>query len=154
MDTIIGNCDTTLFLGGKEKSTLKELSEVLGKETIELYNTSQTRGQQESHGMNYQKLGRELMGQDEIAVMDGGKCIMQIRGVRPFFSNKYDLMKHPNIKLTADYDGKNTFDIEKYLNAKRKGAKNLEITGDEDADVIYAPNNSDENEVETENETD
>jgi type IV secretion system protein VirD4 len=126
----VGNCDTTLFLGGKEKSTLKELSEVLGKETIELFNTSQSRGQQESFGMNYQKLGRELMGQDELAVMDGGKCIVQIRGARPFFSNKYDLMKHPNIALTADFDERYKFDVEQYLCNKRKGAKNLEIDVD------------------------
>ena len=114
-DTIEGNCDTTLFLGGKEKTTLKEIAEILGKETIDLYNTSDTRGSQRSYGMNYQKTGKELMSQDEIAVMDGGKCILQVRGVRPFFSNKYDICKHKNYKYLSDYDKKNTFDIEKYL---------------------------------------
>mgnify|MGYP000254244969 CR=1 FL=1 len=114
-DTIEGNCDTTLFLGGKEKTTLKEIAEILGKETIDLYNTSDTRGSQRAYGMNYQKTGKELMSQDEIAVMDGGKCILQVRGVRPFFSNKYDICKHKNYKYLSDYDKKNTFDIEKYL---------------------------------------
>lgn len=114
-DTIEGNCDTTLFLGGKEKTILKEIAEILGKETIDLYNTSDTRGSQRSYGMNYQKTGKELMSQDEIAVMDGGKCILQVRGVRPFFSNKYDICKHKNYKYLSDYDKKNTFDIEKHL---------------------------------------
>jgi len=136
MDTIIGNCDTTLFLGGKEKTTLKELSEVLGKETIDLYNTSETRGRELSHGMNFQKLGKDLMSQDEIAVMDGSKCILMLRGVRPFLSKKYDLMKHPNIRLTADYDDKNTFDISRYLNQKRRGAKNLKIKETQIAEVF------------------
>lgn len=117
-DTIIGNCDTTLFLGGKEKSTLKEISEVLGKETIDLYNTSETRSNQKSFGLNYQKLGKELMSQDELAVMDGGKCILQLRGVRPFFSDKYDITKHPKYRQLADYDKKNAFDIEKYRKQK------------------------------------
>jgi Type IV secretory pathway, VirD4 components len=119
-DTIVGNCDTTLFLGGKEKSTLKEISEVLGKETIDSFNTSENRGTQVSHGLNYQKLGKELMTQDELAVMDGGKCILQVRGVRPFFSDKYDITKHPNYKYLADADKKNEFDIERYM--KRKPA--------------------------------
>ena len=114
-DTIVGNCDTTLFLGGKEKTTLKEISEILGKETIDSFNTSETRGRELSHGLNYQKLGKELMSQDEIAVMDGGKCILQLRGVRPFFSEKYDITKHPNYKYLSDYDKKNTFDMEKHL---------------------------------------
>ena len=114
-DTIEGNCDTTLFLGGKEKTTLKELAEVLGKETIDLYNTSDTRGASQSYGLNYQKTGKELMSQDEIAVMDGGKCIMQLRGVRPFFSNKFDITKHKQYHLLSDYDEKNAFDIEKYV---------------------------------------
>ena len=114
-DTIEGNCDTTLFLGGKEKTTLKELAEVLGKETIDLYNTSNTRGTSQSYGLNYQKTGKELMSQDEIAVMDGGKCIMQLRGVRPFFSNKFDITKHKQYHLLSDYDEKNAFDIEKYV---------------------------------------
>ena len=114
-DTIEGNCDTTLFLGGKEKTTLKELAEVLGKETIDLYNTSDTRGTSQSYGLNYQKTGKELMSQDEIAIMDGGKCIMQLRGVRPFFSNKFDITKHKQYHLLSDYDEKNAFDIEKYV---------------------------------------
>ena len=114
-DTIEGNCDTTLFLGGKEKTTLKELEEVLGKETIDLYNTSDTRGTSQSYGMNYQKTGKQLMSQDEIAVMDGGKCIMQLRGVRPFFSDKFDITKHKRYSELSDYDPKNTFDIEQYV---------------------------------------
>ena len=114
-DTIEGNCDTTLFLGGKEKTTLKELAEVLGKETIDLYNTSDTKGTSQSYGLNYQKTGKELMSQDEIAVMDGGKCIMQLRGVRPFFSNKFDITKHKQYHLLSDYDEKNALDIEKYV---------------------------------------
>ncbi|HBF9039093.1 TPA: type IV secretory system conjugative DNA transfer family protein [Clostridioides difficile] len=118
-DTIVGNCDSTLFLGGKEKTTLKELSETLGKETIDLYNTSETRSNQKSFGLNYQKTGKELMSQDEITVMDGGKCIFQLRGVRPFLSDKYDITKHKNYKLLEDYDKKNLFDIESYI--KRKG---------------------------------
>ena len=114
-DTIEGNCDTTLFLGGKEKSTLKEMAEILGKETIDLYNTSDTRGTSQSYGLNYQKTGKELMSQDEIAVMDGGKCIMQLRGVRPFFSDKFDITKHDRYKELSDYDPKNAFDIEDYV---------------------------------------
>ena len=119
-DTIVGNCDSTLFLGGKEKSTLKEISELLGKETIDLYNQSENRGSQVSHGLSYQKLGKELMSQDELAVMDGGKCILQLRGVRPFLSDKYDITKHPNFKYTADADDKNAFDIEAFLSARLK----------------------------------
>ncbi len=117
-DTIAGNCDTTLFLGGREKSTLKEISEVLGKETIDSFNTSENRGMQVSHGLNYQKLGKELMTQDELAVMDGDKCILQVRGVRPFFSDKFDITKHPNYKYLADADKKNEFDIERYRQKK------------------------------------
>ncbi|ETU65087.1 TraG family protein [Enterococcus faecalis EnGen0426] len=117
-DTISGNCDSTLFLGGKEKTTLKELSETLGKETIDLYNTSETRSNQNSYGLNYQKTGKDLMSQDEITVMDGGKCILQLRGVRPFLSDKYDITKHKNYKLLEDYDKRNAFDIEKYLKRK------------------------------------
>ena len=117
-DTIVGNCDSTLFLGGKEKTTLKELSESLGKETIDLYNTSETRSNQKSFGLNYQKTGKELMSQDEITVMDGGKCIYQLRGVRPFLSYKFDITKHKNYKLLEDYDKRNIFDIEKYLQRK------------------------------------
>jgi type IV secretion system protein VirD4 len=108
-----------LFLGGKEKSTLKEMSELLGKETIDSFNTSENRGQSNSHGLNYQKLGKELMSQDEIAVMDGGKCICMLRGVRPFFSSKFDITKHPNYKHLSDFDKKNEFDVEKYLNRLR-----------------------------------
>ena len=114
-DTIVGNCDTTLFLGGKEKSTLKEISEILGKETIDSFNTSETRGRELSHGLNYQKLGKELITQDEIAVMDGGKCILQVRGVRPFFSDKFDITKHPQYRHLSDADPKNAFDMEKHL---------------------------------------
>ena len=114
-DTIVGNCDTTLFLGGKEKTTLKEMSELLGKETIDSFNTSENRGREKSYGLNFQKLGKELMTQDEIAVMDGGRCILQVRGVRPFFSEKYDITKHPNYKYLSDADPKNAFDMEKHL---------------------------------------
>ena len=119
-DTIVGNCDVTLFLGGKEKSTLKEISELLGKETIDSLSQSENRGAQTSHGLSYQKLGKELMTQDEIAVMDGGKCILQLRGVRPFFSDKYDLAKHPRYKYLSDADKKNVFDVERYM--KRRPA--------------------------------
>ncbi|USF31229.1 Protein VirD4 [Clostridium sp. MD294] len=119
-DTIVGNCDTTLFLGGKEKTTLKEMSELLGKETIDLYNTSENRGKEKTYGLNYQKLGKELMTQDELSVMDGGKCILQVRGARPFFSDKFDITKHPRYKFLSDFDKKNVFDIEKYL--KRRPA--------------------------------
>ncbi|HEQ9814947.1 TPA: type IV secretory system conjugative DNA transfer family protein [Streptococcus pyogenes] len=122
-DTIVGNCDSTLFLGGKEKTTLKELSETLGKETIDLYNTSETRSNQKSFGLNYQKTGKELMSQDEITVMDGSKCIFQLRGVRPFLSDKFDITKHKNYKFLEDYDKKNVFDIEEYI--KRKGKVKL-----------------------------
>ena len=118
-DTIIGNCDTTLFLGGKEKSTLKELSETLGKETIDMYNTSETRSNQNSYGTNYQKLGKALMSEDELSVMDGGKCILQLRGVRPFLSDKYDITKHPRYKMLSDYDKKNAFDMEKYMKRRK-----------------------------------
>ena len=122
-DTIEGNCDTTLFLGGKEKTTLKEMSEILGKETIDLYNTSDTRGNSPSYGLNYQKTGKELMSQDEIAVMDGGKCIMQLRGVRPFFSDKFDITKHKRYKELSDFDEKNLFDVEAFLSTKLKMKK-------------------------------
>ena len=118
--TIEGNCDTTLFLGGKEKDTLKDLAEILGKETIDLYNTSDTRGTSQSYGLNYQKTGKELMSQDEIAVMDGSKCIMQLRGVRPFFSDKFDITKHKQYPLLSDYDKKNEFDIEKYVKNRNR----------------------------------
>ena len=122
-DTIVGNCDSTLVLGGKEKSTLKEISELLGKETIDLYNQSENRGSQVSHGLSYQKLGKELMSQDELAVMDGGKCIFMLRGVRPFLSDKYDLTRHPNYRYTADADPKNVFDMERYMKKQRAVVK-------------------------------
>lgn len=119
-DTIVGNCDTTLFLGGKEKGTLKELSEMLGKETIDMFNTGETRGQQQSYNLNYQKTGKELMAMDEISVMDGGKCILQVRGVRPFFSNKFDIEGHKNYCYLKDYNEKNAFDIQKYMSTHVK----------------------------------
>ena len=119
-DTIVGNMDSQIFLGGSEPTTLKDLSEMLGKETIDSFNTSDTRGNSPSYGTSFQKLGHELLSRDELAVLDGGKCILQLRGVRPFLSDKYDLTQHPNYKLTSDYDSKNTFDIEKYLNRKEK----------------------------------
>ena len=126
-DTIEGNCDTTLFLGGKEKTTLKEMSEILGKETIDLYNTSDTRGQSPSYGLNYQKTGKELMSQDEIAVMDGGKCIMQLRGVRPFFSDKFDITKHKRYKELSDFDDANLFDVEAFLSTQLKMKKSQQV---------------------------
>ena len=132
-DTIEGNCDTTLFLGGKEKTTLKELAEVLGKETIDLYNTSDTRGTSQSYGLNYQKTGKELMSQDEIAVMDGGKCIMQLRGVRPFFSDKFDITKHKRYKELSDFDPKNAFDIEDYV----KHLHRMKVTPDTEVDDAF-----------------
>ena len=132
-DTIEGNCDTTLFLGGKEKTTLKELAEVLGKETIDLYNTSDTRGTSQSYGLNYQKTGKELMSQDEIAVMDGGKCIMQLRGVRPFFSDKFDITKHSRYKELSDYDPKNAFDIEDYV----KHLHHMKVTPETKVDEAF-----------------
>lgn len=141
-DTIAGNCDTTLFLGGKEKSTLKELSEILGKETIDSFNTSENRGTQVSHGLNYQKLGKELMSQDEIAVMDGGKCILQVRGTRPFLSDKFDITLHKNYKYLADADKKQEFDVERYM--KRRPAI---VKPDEPFDMY-------ELEIEPENEDD
>ena len=132
-DTIEGNCDTTLFLGGKEKTTLKELAEVLGKETIDLYNTSDTRGTSQSYGLNYQKTGKELMSQDEIAVMDGGKCITQLRGVRPFFSDKFDITKHKRYKELSDFDPKNAFDIEDYV----KHLHRIKVTPDTEVDDAF-----------------
>lgn len=119
-DTITGNCDTLLFLGGKEKTTLKEMEELLGKETIDTYNTGESRGREISHSLNYQKLGKSLMSIDELAVMDGGKCILQLRGVRPFLSDKYDITSHPNYKYLSDSNKRNAFDIEKYLSRQLK----------------------------------
>ncbi len=136
-ETVVGNCDTTLFLGGKEKTTLKEISENLGKETIDMYNNSITKGNSPSYGQNFQKLGKELMSVDELSVMDGSKCILQLRGVRPFFSNKYDITKHPNYKYLADYDKKNTFNIEHYLST------NLKVK-DNDVFDVYEIDNDDE----------
>ena len=129
-DTIIGNCDTTLFLGGKETSTLKEMSEMLGKETIDMYNTTDTRGTNRSYGITYQKTGKELMSRDELAVMDGGKCILQLRGVRPFLSDKYDITKHKRYKQLSDYDSRLAFDIEKFVSHRLLLKKNqpLEVT--------------------------
>ncbi len=128
-DTIIGNCDSRLFLGGSEPSTLKELSQSLGKETIDTYNTGESRGRETSHSLNYQKLGRELMSVDDLATLDGGKCILQIRGLRPFLSDKYDITKHPNYKYLSDADPKNTFDVEKYMSHR------LKLKADEEYDV-------------------
>ena len=131
-DTIIGNCDSQIFLGGSEPTTLKELSEALGKETIDTFNTSDTRGSNPSYGTNYQKTGKELLSRDEISVLPGGKCILQLRGVRPFLSDKYDYTQHPMYKYTADYDKKYTFDIEKYLNRRMK------LKAEDEFDVIQA----------------
>ena len=140
-DTIIGNMDATVFLGGKEPTTLKELAASLGKETIDTYNTGESRGRETSHSLNYQKLGKELMSQDELAVMDGGKCILQLRGVRPFLSEKFDITKHPNYKYLSDYDKKNAFDIERFLSARLKlrpdeqfAAYSIDLSGDEAAE--------------------
>jgi type IV secretion system protein VirD4 len=129
-ETIIGNCDTTLFLGGKESSTLKEISETLGKETIDLMNTSDTRGQSRSYGLNYQKTGKELMSKDELAVMDGNKCILQVRGVRPFFSDKFDITRHKRYRELSDYDKRNAFDVEKYMRCQ------LRMRADEEVEVF------------------
>ena len=131
-DTTIGNMDSQIFLGGSEPTTLKELAEALGKETIDTFNTSDTRGNSPSYGTNYQKLGKELMSRDELAVMNGSKCVLQLRGVRPFLSDKYDITQHPNYKYTSDYDKKYTFDIEKYLNRRMK------LKADDEYDVIEA----------------
>ena len=129
-DTIIGNMDSQIFLGGTEQTTLKDLNAILGKETIDMYNTGQSKGSQESYNMNYQKLGKDLMTMDELAVMDGSKCIVQVRGVRPFLSDKYDLTQHPNYKLTADYDKRNYFDVVKFL------SYNLILKADDEYQVI------------------
>lgn len=135
-DTIEGNCDTMLFLGGSEKSTLKDISESLGKETIDMYNNSITRGQQESFGMNYQKLGKELKSQDELQVMDNTQCILQVRGLRPFLSRKFDIEKHKNYPLLLDYDKKNFFDIARYVRKKQK--RQAEISSNTEIDEYYA----------------
>jgi type IV secretory pathway TraG/TraD family ATPase VirD4 len=145
-DTIVGNMDSQLFLGGSEPTTLKDLSQALGKETIDSYNTGETRGREQSHSMNYNKLGKELMSVDELAVMDGNKCILQLRGVRPFLSDKYDLTKHPNYKLTSDYDKKNYFDIEKFLNRKLK-LNNEDVYDVVDADALGEEDRNGKNEA-------
>ena len=119
-DTIVGNCDSAIFLGGKEKSTLKDLSESIGKETIDTFNTGESRGREVSHNLNYQKLGKDLMSVDELAVMDGGKCVLQLRGVRPFLSEKYDITRHPNYQYLSDANPKNAFNIERFLSTKLK----------------------------------
>ena len=137
-DTIIGNCDSRLFLGGSEPSTLKELSQSLGKETIDTYNTGESRGRETSHSLNYQKLGRELMSVDDLATLDGGKCILQLRGLRPFLSDKYDITKHPNYKYLSDADPKNTFDVEKYM------SRRLKLKADEEYDVYEIDETDDE----------
>ena len=144
-DTIVGNCDTMLFLGGKEKTTLKEISEILGKETIDSFNTSENRGKEISHGLNYQKLGKELMTQDEIATMDGGMCILQVRGIRPFFSKKYDITKHPNYKYLSDADKKNIFDVERYIRAQRKKKRTPAVVEPEEPFDLYDIDLSDMN---------
>lgn len=149
-DTIVGNCDSTLFLGGKEKSTLKEISESLGKETIDDYDTSRTRGQSESYGMNYKKLGKELMSQDDLNTMDGSKCILQVRGVRPFFSRKYDITKHKRYPLLMDSNPQNMFDIASYIKRKReKNARYAQISPDEPIETFQAMQSSSEPEIET-----
>ena len=144
-DTIVGNCDTMLFLGGKEKTTLKEISEILGKETIDSFNTSENRGKEISHGLNYQKLGKELMTQDEIATMDGGMCILQVRGIRPFFSKKYDITKHPNYIYLSDADKKNAFDVERYIRAQRKKKRTPAVVEPEEPFDLYDIDLSDMN---------
>ena len=140
-DTIVGNMDSQIFLGGSEPTTLKDLSEMLGKETIDSFNTSDTRGNSPSYGTSFQKLGHELLSRDEIAVLDGGKCILQLRGVRPFLSDKFDITKHPNYKYLSDYDKKNAFDIERFLSARLKlrpdeqfAAYSIDLSGDEAAE--------------------
>ena len=137
-DTIIGNCDSRLFLGGSEPSTLKELSQSLGKETIDTYSTGESRGRETSHSLNYQKLGRELMSVDDLATLDGGKCILQVRGLRPFLSDKYDITKHPNYKYLSDADPKNTFDVEKYM------SRRLKLKADEEYEVYEIDETDDE----------
>lgn len=144
-DTIVGNCDTMLFLDGKEKTTLKEISVILGKETIDSFNTGENRGKEISHGLNYQKLGKELMTQDEIATMDGGMCILQVRGIRPFFSKKYDITKHPNYKYLSDADKKNAFDVERYIRVQRKKKRTPAVVAPEEPFDLYDIDLSDMN---------
>ena len=142
-DTIIGNCDCSIFLGGKEPTTLKELNQSLGKETIDTYNTGESRGREVSHSLNYQKLGKDLASVDELAVLDGGKCILQLRGVRPFMSSKYDITQHPNYRYLSDYNDKNKFDIEKYLSTQLKPKPDekydtYEVSVENDDDAVDA----------------
>ena len=145
-DTIVGNMDSQIFLGGSEPTTLKELSEALGKETIDSFNTSENRGSQTSHGLNYQKLGKALMSEDEIAIMDGGRCILQLRGVRPFFSEKFDITKHPHYKYLADADKKNTFDVDRFLSTLRR--KRQQVVAQDEGFDLYEIDLSDENAAE------
>ena len=149
-DTICGNCDSVIFLGGKEKTTLKELSEALGRETIDTLNTGESRGREVSHSLNYQKLGKSLMSVDELAVMDGGKCILQLRGVRPFLSDKYDITSHPNYKYLSDSNKKNAFDIEKYLSRQLK----LRLEEEYEAFEVSISDNPQDNEALLEEWTD
>ena len=145
-DTIVGNMDSQIFLGGSEPTTLKELSEALGKETIDSFNTSENRGSQTSHGLNYQKLGKALMSEDEIAIMDGGRCILQLRGVRPFFSEKFDITKHPHYKYLADADKKNTFDVDRFLSTLRR--KRQQVVAQDESFDLYEIDLSDEDSAE------
>ncbi len=142
MDTVIGNCDASLFLGGKEETTLKSWNSLLGKETIDSFNTSENRGSQTSHGLNYQKLGKALMSEDEIAIMDGGRCILQLRGVRPFFSEKFDITKHPHYKYLADADKKNTFEVDRFLSTLRR--KRQQVVAQDESFDLYEIDLSDE----------
>ena len=145
-DTIVGNMDSQIFLGGSEPTTLKELSETLGKETIDSFNTSDTRGNSPSYGTSFQKLGHELMSRDELAVLDGGKCILQLRGVRPFFSEKFDITKHPHYKYLADADKKNTFDVDRFLSTLRR--KRQQVVAQDESFDLYEIDLSDENAAE------
>ena len=145
-DTIIGNCDSSIFLGGKEPGTLKELNQALGKETIDSFNTSENRGSQTSHGLHYQKLGKALMSEDEIAIMDGGRCILQLRGVRPFFSEKFDITKHPHYKYLADANKKNTFDVDRFLSTLRR--KRQQVVAQDEPFDLYEIDLADENAAE------
>ena len=154
-DTIEGNCDTLLFLGGKEKTTLKEMEELLGKETIDTFNTGENRGREVSHSLNYQKLGKSLMSVDELAVMDGGKCILQLRGVRPFLSDKYDITAHPNYKYLSDANSKNAFHIEKYLSRQLKlrleeefAAIEVDVSDSPEDEAAFLEEWTDENKLE------
>ena len=145
-DTIVGNMDSQIFLGGSEPTTLKDLSEMLGKETIDAFNTSDTRGNSPSYGTTFQKMGHELLSRDELAVLDGGKCILQLRGVRPFFSEKFDITKHPHYKYLADADKKNTFDVDRFLSTLRR--KRQQVVAQDESFDLYEIDLSDENTAE------